>query len=128
VDVIEQAVKIQQYNLACPASISQYAALEAYTGPQDSVDAMKREYAARRDLLISGLRELGISVNRPDGAFYAFPEIDEDTVRGIVDKGVIITPGTAFGSRGRGYARMSYATSQANILTALERIRSVILS
>ncbi|HJK12592.1 MAG TPA: aminotransferase class I/II-fold pyridoxal phosphate-dependent enzyme, partial [Methanocorpusculum sp.] len=104
----------------------QYAAVEAYNGPQDSVVAMKAEYEARRDLLIAGLTEMGIPVNRPDGAFYAFPQISADLVQKIVDAGVIITPGTAFGSAGEGYARMSYATSQENISEALCRMAKVV--
>lgn len=125
-EIIREVVKVQQYTLACPTSIAQYAALEAYAGPQDSVAAMKAEYEARRDLLIAGLQEMGVPVNRPDGAFYAFPQIDADTVRSVVDAGVIITPGTAFGSAGEGYARMSYATSQENIRKALARMAKVI--
>lgn len=125
-EIIHEVVKVQQYTLACPTSIAQYAALAAYTGPQDSVAAMKTEYEARRDLLISGLHKMGVSVNRPDGAFYAFPQMDADLVRRIVDAGVIITPGTAFGSAGAGYARMSYATSQENIKEALARMAKVV--
>lgn len=125
-EIVHEVVKVQQYTLACPTSIAQYAALEAYAGPQDSVAAMKAEYEARRDLLIAGLQEMGVPVNRPDGAFYAFPQIDADTVRSVVDAGVIITPGTAFGSAGEGYARMSYATSQENIRKALARMEKVI--
>ncbi len=125
-EIVHEAVKVQQYTLACATSIAQYAALAAYTGPQDSVAAMKHEYEARRNLLIDGLTHLGVSVNRPDGAFYAFPKFDSATVRKIVDAGVIITPGTAFGSAGEGYARMSYATSQENIKTALARMQSVL--
>ena len=125
-EVIHEVVKVQQYTLACPTSIAQYAAVEAYNGPQDSVAAMKAEYEARRDLLIAGLTEMGIPVNRPDGAFYAFPQISADLVQKIVDAGVIITPGTAFGSAGEGYARMSYATSQENISEALCRMAKVV--
>ncbi|MDO9523884.1 MAG: pyridoxal phosphate-dependent aminotransferase [Methanocorpusculum sp.] len=125
-EIIDQAVKIQQYSLACPTSIAQYAALEAYTGDQSSIGVMKKEYEARRNLLISGLREMGISVDMPEGAFYAFPKLELDTVMKIVAAGVIITPGGAFGSKGVGYARMSYATSQENIKIALDRIRTVV--
>lgn len=125
-ELIDQAVKIQQYSLACPTSIAQYAALEAYSGPQDSVDSMRLEYEARRNLLITGLREMGVSVEMPEGAFYAFPKLDAKTVSKIVSNDVIITPGTAFGSLGEGYARMSYATSQENIKESLKRIREVV--
>ncbi|MDD4423950.1 MAG: aspartate aminotransferase, partial [Methanocorpusculum parvum] len=66
------------------------------------------------------------SVDMPEGAFYAFPKLEPDTVMKIVAAGVIITPGAAFGSKGVGYARMSYATSQENIRIALDRIRTVV--
>lgn len=125
-EIIDQAVKIQQYSLACPTSIAQYAALEAYTGDQSSIGVMKKEYEARRNLLIGGLRDMEVSVDMPEGAFYAFPKLEPDTVMKIVAAGVIITPGAAFGSKGVGYARMSYATSQENIKIALDRIRTVV--
>ena len=125
-ELIGQAVKVQQYTLACPTSISQYAAIEAYTGDQSSVALMKKEYEARRNLLIDGLHALGIEVAKPEGAFYAFPKIDGDTIAKILDSDVIITPGTAFGSKGAGFARMSYATSQKNITEALHRIEKVV--
>ncbi|HJJ36201.1 MAG TPA: pyridoxal phosphate-dependent aminotransferase [Methanocorpusculum sp.] len=125
-DLVGQAVKIQQYSLACPTSIAQYAALEAYTGDQSSIAVMKKEYEARRNLLINGLHDMGIEVAMPEGAFYAFPKLDVDTVMKIVAADVIITPGSAFGTLGEGYARMSYATSQNNIKEALKRIKTVV--
>ncbi|MDO5846638.1 MAG: pyridoxal phosphate-dependent aminotransferase [Methanocorpusculum sp.] len=124
--IISQAVKVQQYSLACPTSIAQYAALEAYTGDQSSIEVMRREYEARRNLLISGLKDMGISVAMPEGAFYAFPKLDLETTMKIVAADVIITPGSAFGSLGNGYARMSYAASQKNIAEALKRIQKVV--
>ncbi|HJJ40316.1 MAG TPA: pyridoxal phosphate-dependent aminotransferase [Methanocorpusculum sp.] len=124
--IISQAVKVQQYSLACPTSIAQYAALEAYTGDQSSVKVMKQEYETRRNILIDGLKNLGIEVAQPEGAFYAFPKLSADTVAEIVKNDVIITPGTAFGPLGEGYARMSYATSQENIREALTRIAKVV--
>lgn len=125
-EIIGEAVKVQQYSLACPTSIAQYAALEAYTGDQSSIGVMKKEYEARRNLLINGLHDLGIEVAKPQGAFYAFPKLDLDTVMKIVAVDVIITPGKAFGSLGEGFARMSYATSQKNIIEALKRIEKVV--
>lgn len=125
-ELVGQAVKVQQYSLACPTSISQYAAIEAYTGDQSSVALMKKEYEARRNLLIDGLHALGIEAAKPEGAFYAFPKLDAETVAKIVAADVIITPGTAFGSKGAGFARMSYATSQENITEALHRIEKVV--
>lgn len=125
-ELIEQAIKIQQYTLACPTSIAQYAALEAYTGSQKSIETMKNEYEQRRNLLINGLHTYGIDVSQPEGAFYAFPKLDAETVTKIIASDVIITPGIAFGTCGEGYARMSYATSQKNIKEALKRIETVV--
>ncbi|HJJ47163.1 MAG TPA: pyridoxal phosphate-dependent aminotransferase [Methanocorpusculum sp.] len=125
-NIINQAVKIQQYSLACPTSIAQYAALEAYTGDQSSVKIMKKEYETRRNILIGGLKNLGIEVTPPEGAFYTFPKLSAETVTEIVKNDVIITPGTVFGTLGEGYARISYATSQENIREALNRIAKVV--
>ena len=122
-EVIHEVVKVQQYTLACPTSIAQYAAVEAYNGPQDSVAAMEAAYEGRPGPLVAGLKGGGI---RPDGEFYGCPQISADLVQKIVDAGVIITPGTAFGSAGEGYARMSYATSQENISEALCRMAKVV--
>ena len=69
---------------------------------------------------------MGIDVAMPEGAFYAFPKLDAETVTKIVANDVIITPGLAFGSLGEGYARMSYAASQENIREALKRIQQVV--
>ena len=125
-DIINQAVKVQQYAAACPTSIAQYAALEAYTGDQSSVARMKKEYEARRNLLVGGLRDLGFEIAMPEGAFYAFPKMDAETVSKIIASDIIITPGTAFGTCGADYARFSYAASQENIKEALRRIEKVV--
>jgi len=126
-ELIEQTLKIQQYSLASPTTISQYAALEAYTGDQSSVEEMKNEYQVRRDLVYNGLKGMGIDVIKPEGAFYIFPKIDLGDFFNIVKKDVIIVPGTAFGTKGEGYARISYATSQNDLKEALKRIETVVV-
>lgn len=125
-EIFNEAVKVQQYTLACPTSIAQYAALEAYTGDQSSVLKMKNEYLKRRDLIVSGLREIGVDAAMPDGAFYVFPKLTDDEISRIIANDVIITPGSAFGTLGKGYARMSYASSQENIKEALKRIAKAV--
>ncbi|MFA5331945.1 MAG: pyridoxal phosphate-dependent aminotransferase [Methanoregula sp.] len=125
-EVVGQCLKVHQYCQACATSISQYAAVAAYTGDQSLVKAMCREYRTRRDLLCSGLNALGFSVPVPEGAFYAFVPMKPALVRTIIDLGVILTPGSAFGSNAPEYARLSYAASQDNLKRALDRIKKAI--
>ena len=112
------------------SNFSQYGAVEALRGPQDEVDAMVREFRARRDLVVDGLNAIpGISCLRPSGAFYVFPEVSGTGLTGadlahrlLYEAGVSTLAGTAFGGVGTNHIRLSYATSQANIRTAIERI------
>jgi aspartate/methionine/tyrosine aminotransferase len=112
------------------SNFSQYGAVEALRGPQDEVDAMVREFRARRDLVVDGLNAIpGISCLRPSGAFYVFPEVSGTGLTGadlahrlLYEAGVSTLAGTAFGGVGTNHIRLSYATSQANIRTAIDRI------
>lgn len=125
-EVVAQAVKVHQYCQACATSIAQYAAVEALNGPQDCVQAMREEYAARRTLLCDGLAAMGITAPRPEGAFYLFAPMADDLVRRTIAAGVTIVPGEAFGPAGAGHARIAYSASRGDITTALDRIRGVI--
>lgn len=125
-DYIDQALKIHQYCQTCVTSISQYAALAAYTGDQSCVAAMRDEYRSRRDILCNGLHNLGYQFPTPQGAFYAFVPLGKEITARVLDAGVIIVPGDAFGERADNYARFSYATSRENISSALKRIESVV--
>jgi aspartate aminotransferase len=124
-DYVQQCLKVHQYGQACATSISQYAALAAYTGDQRPVGEMREEYRARRDLLYGGLKDLGFDFPRPEGAFYAFVPMGRDLIGRSIEKGVIIVPGQAFGSRAPDHARFSYATSRENLSRAVERIGSL---
>jgi len=123
-ELVAQCLKIHQYCQACATSISQYAALAAYTGDQRPVKMMRDEYRARRDMICKGLADLGFDFPVPDGAFYAFVPMKPDFVQKIIQKGIIIVPGAAFGKNAPGYARFSYATSRENINAALGRIQT----
>ncbi len=119
-EYIEQMLKVHQYIQACACSISQKAALAAIEGPQDCVGEMRESFRARRDFLLEGLHDIGIKCVKPQGAFYAFPEVeDEDAALKLLENGVIVVPGTAFGIHGRGHIRISYATSVENLGRAL---------
>jgi aspartate aminotransferase len=125
VEVVGQCMKVHQYCQACATSISQYAALAAYEGDQNPVKVMRDEYRARRDLFCKGLTELGFRFPAPEGAFYAFVPIKPDLTEKIIESGVVIVPGSAFGVNAPGYARFSYANSRKNLNSALLRIRKV---
>ena len=119
---IPEFLKIHQYAQACATSISQYAALAAYTGDQGAVLTMRDEYRARRDLLYDGLAGLGFDFPRPEGAFYMFVPMGRTLIAKAIDGGIVIVPGEAFGLRAPDYARFSYATSRENLSRAVERL------
>ena len=125
-EVIGQCLKVHQYCQACATSISQYAALAAYEGPQDTVKTMHDEYEARRELICNGLKDLGFDFPKPEGAFYTFVPMKPDLTQKIIESGVIVVPGNAFGVNAPDYTRISYAASRENITTALERIGKIV--
>ena len=119
-EYIEQMLKVHQYIQACACSVSQKAAQAAIEGPQDCVTQMRESFRERRDLLMEGFRSMGIKCIKPQGAFYAFPEVtDEDAATKLVKEGVIVVPGSAFGENGKGHIRISYSTSIENLKKAL---------
>jgi aspartate aminotransferase len=121
-------------SVSCTNAATQWAGVEALTGPQDSVDAMVAEFKTRRDLIVDGLNSIpGVGCVRPAGAFYAFPDISATGLTGaeLADRllnegGVSALAGTAFGQVGRFHLRFSYATSRENIAEAVRRTRAVI--
>jgi aspartate/methionine/tyrosine aminotransferase len=122
------------HSVGCTAHFTQYAGVEALTGPQDRVLEVVNEYQHRRDIIVEGLNMLpGVSCQRPQGAFYAFPNIKEhgksskEMANYILEEaGVALLPGSAFGAYGEGYLRLSYANSVENIRKALARMEAVL--
>ncbi|MCA1916751.1 pyridoxal phosphate-dependent aminotransferase [Methanospirillum hungatei] len=125
-EYMEQCLKVHQYCQTCATSISQYAGIAAYTGDQSCVKMMRDEYKARRDILVSGFHGMGVEFPEPQGAFYAFVPLGKERTQKVMDAGVIVVPGDAFGPSGADYARFSYATSRENITAAIERMRPVL--
>ncbi|WP_424357248.1 pyridoxal phosphate-dependent aminotransferase [Methanocella sp. MCL-LM] len=123
----EQMLKVHQNVVACACSISQKAALAAITGPQESVGVMRDEFKRRRDYLVRELHGMGVDCVKPLGAFYAFPKVGDETgiAAELINKGVISTPGTAFGQYGKGYLRLCYATSMPNLEKAVSIMKTV---
>jgi len=121
-------------SVSCVSSFSQVAAVEALTGPQGDVDAMVREFRARRDIVVDGLNAIpGIECAVPAGAFYVFPRVSGTGITGdsfadrlLDEAGVCVLGGGAFGHAGGDHVRISYATSRENLAAAIERIAAFV--
>ncbi|MGA9100188.1 MAG: aminotransferase class I/II-fold pyridoxal phosphate-dependent enzyme, partial [Methanotrichaceae archaeon] len=131
-EVLKWVTRLLSHSVSQATTFVQRAGVAALHGPQDDVKNMVREFEARRDLLVSGLRGLGIPCNLPGGAFYVFPNVakfgggDAFTDRLLKDALIAATPGSAFGPCGNDYVRLSYAISQERLRTALERIKKIV--
>ncbi len=125
--IIEELLKIHQYNTACASSISQIAAFEALSGPQKYVNNLVKEFKQRRDLISKGLDEIGLKCSKLNGAFYAFPQVEnaQEYVQKALANGVVTVPGSGFGKYGKNNIRMSYATSYDKIEEAIDRLKKV---
>ena len=117
---IERMLRVHQYAQACASAPAQYAAEAALSGPQGIVDEMVESFEQRRDLVLDGLEEMGLDIPTPQGAFYVMPRVPEGWIEEVIDRGVIVVPGEAFGERGVGHARISYATGEAELKEALD--------
>ncbi len=130
--ITKWVTRLLSHSVSQATTFVQRAGVAALRGPQDEVQAMVREFEARRDLLVSGLQDLGIICSLPGGAFYVFPDVSEHgggdafTERLLKDALIAATPGSAFGPGGANYVRLSYATSQTRLTEALERINKML--
>lgn len=141
-EIIKAMTNIQSQSTSNPASISQKAAVEALTGPQDSVGVMLGEFDRRRKFLVNELNSLaGVTCITPTGAFYAFPNTSQiygksdgdrriasssDLALYLLEKAnVALVPGEAFGNDN--YIRISYATSIDEIQKGVDRIREALI-
>jgi aspartate aminotransferase len=128
--ILQGMLKIQQHSVSNATSFVQRAGVEALRGDQGAVRAMVAEFKKRRDIMIDGLRKMGIECAPPRGAFYAFAKVSqfgnsvEVTEKLLRDALVAVTPGSAFGPNGEGYVRLSYATSRQNIEDGINRIEA----
>lgn len=126
---------------SCTATFTQHAAMEAITGPQDSVAAMVEEFRGNRDLIVEGLNKIeGFSCHTPAGAFYAYPNVTQacrkhgfsssrDLQQFLLhEAGVAVLGQQCFGHRpfdeDQEYIRLSYVSSSKDIQEALRRIET----
>ena len=126
-------LKVQGHSTSNANSMAQWAAVEALTGPQESVGKMLAEYTARRAWLLNKLKEIpGMKCNQPEGAFYAFPDVRGCLKKDLKTSGefaqllleeeqTVVTDGAGFGAEG--FIRISYATSLEQIQEGIKRIK-----
>ncbi|PYX02828.1 MAG: aspartate aminotransferase [Acidobacteria bacterium] len=129
-DLATHITRLMTNSNSCTASFTQIAGIEAIRGDQSSVERMRNEFQARRDVFVAGLNRIkGFSCRMPKGAFYVFPNITKTgwTSKKLADAlleqaGVACLSGTAFGEFGEGYLRFSVANSLENLNKALASI------
>jgi aspartate/methionine/tyrosine aminotransferase len=119
--------KLQEPLISCVSEVSQAAAVAALEGPQDCVAEMRDAYRRRRDLVVGMLTDAGIEVTPPHGAFYLMlpfaPGVDGRLAAlDLVEHGVSVAPGSAFGEAARGHARISLASGERVLAEAVGRI------
>lgn len=122
--VVAAAGKVHSHSVTCAPNFVQHAGVEALSNTSEAVGRMVEAFESRRDHLIALLRDEGVEVPVPDGAFYLMLPVDEDDEgwceRALEDAHVATVPGTAFGAGG--YARLSYANSTERITEAVTRL------
>lgn len=140
-EVAKAITKLQGQMTSGASSIAQKAAEAAYTGSQECVEEMRKAFERRRDLVVRLAREIpGLVVNEPQGAFYLFPEVSSyfgKSARGynikdasdlamylLMEAHVATVDGAAFAAPG--YIRLSYATSDENLVEAFRRIAAAL--
>ena len=133
--LMEAMKKIHQYVIMCAPTMSQWAAIEALENGLPEVERMVAEYDKRRQTIVQGFRNMGLSCFEPKGAFYCFPRVsdlgmssDDFCNRLLEAEKVAVVPGSAFGESGEGFIRVSYAYSIDSINRALVKIDRFIQS
>ena len=134
--IMKAIADFQSHSTSNPTAIAQKASVAGLAMPDSEIQKMVSVFKTRRDIIVDGLNAIpGIKCLKPAGAFYVFPNIKGILKTGratsmelseyLLDKAkVAVTPGIAFGAEG--YLRISYATSEKNILEGLKRIKEVI--
>ncbi len=134
-EIMRMVNKLQQHSITCLPPFIQMGAVAALKCGNQCILDMRDEFQQRRDLLIPLLNEIpGVSCEVPQGAFYAFFKMDlgfksMDLAEMLLYKShVALTPGSAFGSAGDEFMRMSYASSRENLIEGVKRIGDFVKS
>nr|WP_217365386.1 MULTISPECIES: aminotransferase [Brevibacillus] len=128
-DLLAGMLKIHQYTMLCAPTMAQMAALEALRHGRADMERMIESYRQRRNYVVDGFRQIGLTCHEPDGAFYAFPSVTatglssaEFAEKLLMEEKVAVVPGDVFGESGQGHIRCSYATSMEQLKKALDRM------
>ncbi|NSW99831.1 aminotransferase class I/II-fold pyridoxal phosphate-dependent enzyme [bacterium] len=130
-EIITKLSIFLQDSITNVAAFIQRAAYEAVTGPQDWTIEKRDLLEKKRNLMVKGLNSLpGVTCMKPPGSFYCFPDISgtgmtsqEFTDKLVVDAGVAVVAGTAFGSQGEGFVRVTYAVHDDDIAEGIKRMK-----
>ena len=133
-EIITKLSIFLQDSITNVAAFIQRAAYEAVSGPQDWTIEKRDLLEKKRDLMVKGLNEVpGIKCITPPGSFYCFPDItgtgmtsQEFTDKLVVEAGVAVVAGTAFGTQGEGFIRVSYAVSDEDIAEVIVRLKKLL--
>ena len=132
-NLLGEILKIHQYCALCASSIAQAGAIEALRNGAEEVQKMKEEYDARRKLVLSACKKIGLVCPYPDGAFYIFPSIKKTGLSGeefalqLLKKfKVAVVPGNVFGKNYADHIRISYATGMEDLVEAFKRIEEFV--
>lgn len=123
--------KIVLYSTNGVTTFVQYAMIQALTTPESEIAARREEYRKRRDLLVAGLNDVGLTCDPPPaGAFYAFPNVEKihkisrTAAQILLDKAHIATiPGSVFGAQGEGHLRFGYAITITELEDCVDALR-----
>lgn len=133
-EIVQACVRIHQYTVTCAPSFVQDASVVALRECDEDVETMRREYQRRKDYVVKALNAIdGLSCNNPKGAFYVFVNVKSlgrssvEVAEYMLDHAkVALVPGSAFGSEGEGYLRLSYAAAYEEVVEACERIEKAV--
>jgi aminotransferase len=134
-DLCEAALKIHQYVMLCAPVMGQVGALEALRSSEEEKNSMVNEYRLRRNMFVAGLNRIGLPCHIPQGAFYAFPSVEQTGMtdvefaeRLLKEQRVAVVPGSVFGSGGDDHLRCAYAVSRKGLSEALTRMEAFMTS
>lgn len=128
-EITKEVTTIHLYNSICASTPSQYGAIAAFNEVKDELVMMNTAYKQRRDYIYARLKQMKLAVEKPQGAFYIFPDIsayNEDSFQFCMDlienEQLAVVPGKSFSKFGEGYIRMSFACKMEEIEEACDRL------
>jgi len=128
-ELIDNFAMVSGNMIICTPTITQYGGIVAMRDCDKEIPRMKASFLKRRDLILSGLEQIGLPCCKPEGAFYVFPNIKQfglssaDFCAQLIQRErLVLCPGSAFGAAGEGYVRCSYSYSKPEIQEALKRL------